>query len=50
MYGEEWQKWVGKDKVDFYSPELYDLVIDTYSHDREATLNLVLKKLGRQNV
>lgn len=48
MYREEWQKWVGKDKIDFYSPQLYDLVIDTYSHDREATLNLVLKKLRRQ--
>jgi len=50
MYWKEWQKWIGKDKIDFYSPELYDLVIDTYSHEREATLNLVLKKLGRENV
>ena len=50
MYRKEWQEWVGKDKIDFYSPKLYDLVIDTYSHDRETTLNLVLKKLGRQNV
>lgn len=50
MYQKEWRDWVGEAKIDFYSPKLYDLVIDTYSHDREATLNLVLKKLGRQNV
>jgi len=47
MYQKEWRDWVGKAKIDFYSPKLYDLVIDTYSHDREATLNLVLKKLRR---
>lgn len=47
MYQSEWREWVGTDKIDFYSPKLYDLIIDTYSHDREATLNLVLKQLGR---
>lgn len=50
MYQKEWHDWVGNGKIDFYAPRLYDLVIDTYSHDREATLNLVLKKLGRDNV
>ena len=55
MYQKEWQEWVPKkwqgvrrgQFLDFYHPGLYDLVIDTYSHDREATLNLVLKKLRR---
>ena len=50
MYQKEWRDWVGEAKIDFYSPKLYDLIIDTYSHDREATLNLVLKKLRRENV
>ncbi len=50
MYQKEWHEWVGAPQIDFYSPTLYDLVIDTYSHDREATLNIVLKKLGRKNV
>jgi predicted cytidylate kinase len=50
MYQQEWKEWVGNAKIDFYSPKLYDLVIDTYSHDREATLNIVLKKLRRENV
>jgi cytidylate kinase len=53
MYSQEWQQWVVEagtlDKqaeIDFWRPELYDLVIDTYSHNKEATLNLVLDKLG----
>lgn len=58
MYKQEWQEWVPEKLqgtrrggyLDFYHPGLYDLIIDTYSHDREATLNLVLKKLGRKNV
>lgn len=50
MYQKEWRQWVGTGKIDFYSPGLYDLLIDTYSYDREGTLNLVLEKLGRQNV
>jgi len=50
MYQKEWREWVGQDEIDFYSFDLYDLVIDTYSYDREETLNLVLQKLGRENV
>src|SRR3990167_7112005 len=54
MYQKEWASWVAKDKQShrlgkyfhFFHPSLYDLVIDTYSHDRKQTLNLVLKKLG----
>jgi cytidylate kinase len=54
MYQKEWHKWVAKEKqkhrigeyLNFYHPSLYDVVIDTYAHDREATLKIVLKKLG----
>jgi cytidylate kinase len=50
MYQDEWRQWVGKTPIDFYHPKLYDLVIDTYSHDRQTTLNLVLNQLGEKNV
>ena len=54
MYQKEWVSWVDSDKqnhrldkyLHFFHPSLYDLVINTYSHDRKQTLNLVLKKLG----
>jgi len=55
VYEKEWSEWVPKNKqsvrreekfFDFWSPKLYDLVIDTYSNSREETLNLVLKELG----
>lgn len=53
LYADEWRKWVvDKGKVTaekpiyFWYPELYDIQIDTYSHGREETLNLVLEKLG----
>lgn len=54
IYQKEWNNWVAKDKqphrlgkyLHFFHTSLYDLVIDTYSHDRKQTLNLVLKKLG----
>ncbi len=54
MYKDEWEKWVlrkikiakVKDCFDFYHKDLYDLSIDTYSHDREEALKIVLKELG----
>ncbi|EKE20524.1 MAG: hypothetical protein ACD_7C00540G0002 [uncultured bacterium] len=52
MYKDEWVKWVvnkgkigGDEKIDFWDPRLYDLVIDTYSNSKEETLRLVLEKL-----
>jgi len=52
MYSKEWKDWVvssGKmsteDPIDFWNPKLYDVVIDTYSHSREETLDEVLKAL-----
>lgn len=46
MYQGEWHDWVGPGKIDFYNPKIYDLVIDTYSNDKESTLKLCLKKLS----
>lgn len=40
----KFQKLYGKH--DFWDPKYYDLVIDTYSHSKEETLEEVLKKLG----
>lgn len=46
MYRPEWHRWVGGKPIDFYSSKLYDLVVDTYRHDRKETLNLCLRKLS----
>ncbi|MBU1085516.1 MAG: cytidylate kinase family protein [Candidatus Beckwithbacteria bacterium] len=55
VYKNEWAKWVAKDKqllrreknfFDFWHPDLYDLVIDTYSNSKEETLHTVLKSLS----
>lgn len=52
MYAKEWQDWVvavGKAKsdeeIDFYKPELYDIVVDTYSTNKNDTLEIVLKAI-----
>ncbi len=49
LYNQEWQKWVvatgnasSDEPIDFWKPELYDLVIDTYSNNQQQTLNKVL--------
>lgn len=54
MYNKEWQEWVvatGKlpetSAIDFWRPELYDLVIDTFSNNREKTLQLVLDAIKK---
>ncbi len=52
MYAAEWNEWVvqtGKakdtDEIDFWQPNLYDVVIDTYSTSKQDTLDLVLAAL-----
>ncbi len=52
MYAQEWNDWVvakgmakSSDPIDFWRPDLYDCVIDTYGTNQKQTLNLVLKKL-----
>lgn len=54
MYSKEWQEWVvdaGKlpatSAIDFWRPELYDLVIDTFSNNSEKTLQLVLDAIKK---
>lgn len=44
LYKKEWDEWVGKPAINFWDPDLYDLVIDTYSHSKEETLALVVMK------
>ncbi len=55
MYAGEWNEYVieaGKatqsDPIDFWAPDLYDLVIDTYSTNQEAALNLVLDAITKK--
>ncbi len=54
MYHKEWKEWIvdtGKlpatDMIDFWRPELYDLVIDTFSNNKEKTLQLVLDAIKK---
>ncbi len=56
MYKEEWQQWVvntgvlpAEAEIDFWHPSLYDVVVDTYSHNKEATLQLVTDALYAVN-
>lgn len=52
LYKKEWQEWVvapgnalPDEPIDFWKPELYDLVIDTYSNNQQQTLNKVLNAI-----
>ncbi|MBD3250466.1 MAG: AAA family ATPase [Candidatus Pacebacteria bacterium] len=52
MYAQQWQEWVvqaGKaessEPIDFWKPELYDMVIDTYSANKQQALDLVLEAM-----
>lgn len=54
MYAEEWRQWVvvpGKlkpaDPIDFWVQDLYDIVIDTYSTNKEETLKIVLDAIKK---
>ncbi len=56
MYSKEWHEWVVKtgkasesDPIDFWQPNLYDIVIDTYSTNQTESLELVLHAITRQN-
>lgn len=52
MYAKEWQEWVvdagtvpQSDPIDFWREDLYDLVIDTYSHNQKEVLKIVLDEI-----
>ncbi|HZZ98332.1 MAG TPA: AAA family ATPase [Candidatus Saccharimonadia bacterium] len=54
MYAKQWQDWVVKpgtvsasSPIDFWLPDLYDVVIDTYSSSREETLEKVVQALRK---
>lgn len=55
MYKEEWSKWVvengrakSSDPIDFWREDLYDIVIDTYTTNKEATLERVLHEITKK--
>lgn len=55
MYASQWQDWVVKpgtvsanDPIDFWRPDLYDLVIDTYSMNQVETLKAVLNAIKKK--
>lgn len=49
LYADQWQEWVvdagtlsSDEPIDFWRPELYDVVIDTFSVNQQETLKTVL--------
>lgn len=57
MYAQEWNEWVvqaGKatpeEEIDFWKPDLYDVVIDTFSTDPQQTMERVLETLYGQSL
>ncbi len=55
MYKDQWQEWVvatGKakdsDPIDFWRKDLYDIVIDTYSTNKQQTLEIVLDAIKKK--
>lgn len=55
LYADEWKKWLvdtnrvsAEDPIDFWRPDLYDLVIDTYSQGKEQTLESVLHAITKK--
>ena len=56
MYKKEWNEWVvktgtvkGSDPIDFWRPNLYDIVIDTYSKNQKETLKIVIDAITNKN-
>ena len=54
LYVQEWQEWVvgtgtlsAEEPIDFWHPDLYDLVIDTYSSTKKETKKMVLDALKK---
>jgi cytidylate kinase len=54
LYSNQWQEWVvaaGKakqeDPIDFWIPDLYDIVIDTYTQSKEDTLESVIHAITK---
>lgn len=53
LYGEQWEEWIVKtgkmqkdEPINFWDPRLYDLVIDTYSQNQQASVDMVMEKLS----
>ena len=54
MYEKEWNEWVVKtgkakasDPIDFWRPNLYDVIIDTYSTNQQETLKIVIDAITK---
>jgi cytidylate kinase len=54
MYSDLWQKWAvaqgpvtEEDPIDFWRPDLYDVVIDTFSNNKQQTLQLALDAIRK---
>jgi cytidylate kinase len=57
LYCKQWQEWVvasgkvpAEAPIDFWRPDLYDVVIDTYSQNKEDSLKIVLDAITKKQV
>lgn len=55
MYKDQWNEWVvaagtlpADTEIDFWRPELYDIVIDTYAINQQETLQRVLNEIQKK--
>jgi cytidylate kinase len=55
LYGDLWKEWLvdtgrvkAEDPIDFWRPDLYDLVIDTYQQGKEETLETVINAIIKE--
>jgi len=56
LYDQQWREWVvetgslsAEDPIDFWRPELYDLVLDTYKQGKKETLEIVLNAITQKS-
>lgn len=54
LYNQEWKDWVidaglatTDEPIDFWKPELYDVVIDTYSQNQQQALEVVINAIQK---
>jgi cytidylate kinase len=54
IYSQEWNDWVvdrgivsEDEEIDFWRPDLYDVVIDTYSHNQQQALKAALDAIQK---
>lgn len=55
LYADQWNEWLvqtgkvdAQDPIDFWRPSLYDVVIDTYTQSKQATLQAIIDAVTKK--